>query len=105
MGVKAGVEEIARDHPEWLTTLINACRASESAERNHPELPEFTFGLVRLFDPSPSVNMRVFLNRGLVERSPRGEGRKAWYVMPRRGEIEKAIIVVESSKWSQDRRR
>lgn len=86
-----------REHPEWLTTLCNTCKAAETAEQSEPGMPEFTFGSVRLFDASPSVNMKAFLNRGLIEPSPRGPGGKDWYVMPYRRVIEKAIRAVEST--------
>ena len=96
------MQQLARDHPERLKTLRATCQAAEDAERSGSDIPEFTYGSVRRFDPSPSVNMGVFLRRGLIERSPKGKGRKDWYVMPYCREIEEAIVMLEPSQSRPD---
>lgn len=87
------VRQLANDHPEWLHTVSATCKAATMAERDTTNsVPEFTFASVRLFDQNPSTNMRALLRRGLIERSPKGNGRKAWYVMPYRVEVERAVL-------------
>jgi hypothetical protein len=89
------VRRLAREHPDWLPVLEAAVAVAADAEAHGGEFPGAAVAdeLGRRGAPRWFPNLRILVSYGLIEKSgpsTRG-GRRAYYRMPARAEVEKAL--------------
>jgi len=93
--IEQGVRRLATEHPEWLPVLEAAAAVSASVEANGGEFAGawVVDELARRGLPRWIPNLRILVSYGLIEKSgpsTRG-GRRAYYRMPNRSEVLRAI--------------
>jgi hypothetical protein len=102
------VRRLASEHPEWLPVLEAAATVAASVEEHGGEfagawvVDELARGGSRRWIP----NLRILVSYGLLEKSgpsSRG-GRRAYYRMPDRESVVKAIEAWRGASGAQTRR-
>src|SRR6266545_412261 len=89
------VRRLASEHPEWLPVLEAAVTVAANVEAHGGEFAGawVVDELGRRGAPRWIPNLRILVSYGLIEKSgpsTRG-GRRAYYRMPARAEVEKAL--------------
>ncbi len=89
------VRRLAREHPDWLPVLEAAVAVAADVEAHGGEFAGASVvdELGRRGAPRWIPNLRILVSYGLIEKSgpsTRG-GRRAYYRMPARMEVEKAL--------------
>jgi hypothetical protein len=89
------VRRLASEHPEWLAVLEAAVTVAANVEAHGGEFAGawVVDELGRRGAPRWIPNLRILVSYGLIEKSgpsTRG-GRRAYYRMPDRGDVERAL--------------
>src|SRR5437870_808646 len=92
---EVAVSRLAREHPEWLPVLEATVAVAANAEAHGGEFAGawVVDELGRRGAPRWIPNLRILVSYGLIEKSgpsSRG-GRRAYYRMSARAEVEKAL--------------
>jgi len=92
---EVAVGRLAREHPDWLPVLEAAVAVAANAEAHGGEFAGawVVDELGRRGAPRWIPNLRILVSYGLIEKSgpsTRG-GRRAYYRIPARAEVEKAL--------------
>lgn len=103
------VRRLSHEHPEWMPVLEAAVAVAERSEAHGGEFAgAWVLDEVRLQGgPNWFPNLRILASHGLVKKSgvsTKG-GRRAYYRMPDRSDIEKAIEAWRRSGPAQARGR
>ncbi len=98
---EVAVRRLAREHPEWLSVLEAAVAVATNVEAHGGEFAGawVVDELGRRGAPRWIPNLRILVSYGLLEKSgpsTRG-GRRAYYRMPDRAGVEKAL-----EEWQPD---
>ena len=102
------IQRLGREHPEWLPVLEAAIAVAASVEPNGGEFAGawVVDELGRRGSPRWIPNLRILVSYGLLEKSgpsTRG-GRRAYYRMPDREGVEKALEAWRATREAEPRR-
>jgi hypothetical protein len=108
IGVEQAVGRLAIEHPEWLPVLEAAAAVAASVEEQGGEFAGtwVVDELARRGSQRWIPNLRILVSYGLLEKSgpsTRG-GRRAYYRMPERGGVVKAIEAWRGTSGGEKRR-
>lgn len=106
---EVAVRRLAREHPAWLPVLEAAAAVAANVEAHGGEFAGawVVDELGRRGAPRWIPNLRILVSYGLIEKSgpsTRG-GRRAYYRMPARAEVEKALEAWRAHAASEKRTR
>ncbi len=108
MNANTAVRRLAHEHPEWLPVLEAAVAVAASVEAHGGEFAGawVVDELGRRGSPRWIPNLRILVSYGLLEKSgpsTRG-GRRAYYRMPDRAGVEKALEAWRDNGGGEKRR-
>jgi hypothetical protein len=91
--IEQDTRRFAGEHPDLVLVLQAMLKlAKENEARPESRLGEFSRDWLAATEPSTPRSLRIFMNAGLIQKSPRGSGSgRNFYVLADRAATERAL--------------